>query len=120
MAFRAQARIGQDLCDGVFGRRRLLALVGARQRADVVGGVVIRDELQRVGDALSELSLPNRGHNEPRALQGVGLVILSRARAACVQETKPTRRFTEEPLWQKRSRAVRRATHTTKTFRKPR
>ena len=39
-----------------FAAGRLLALVGAAQRADVVERVVVGDELQRVGDALDQVS----------------------------------------------------------------
>jgi hypothetical protein len=35
----------------------LLALVGAAERAEIVGGVVVGDELERVGDALDEIRL---------------------------------------------------------------
>src|SRR5581483_818939 len=55
MAFRAHPRIGEDLRDRVLRRRRLLALVGAAERADVIGGVVIRNKLQRVRDALHQV-----------------------------------------------------------------
>jgi hypothetical protein len=57
MALRAHAGVGQDLRDGVLRRRRLLALVGTAERADIVGGVIVGDELQRVGDALDEIRL---------------------------------------------------------------
>jgi len=57
VAFRAHARIGEDLRDGVLGCGRLLALVRATERADVVDRVVVRDELQRVGNALNQIRL---------------------------------------------------------------
>jgi hypothetical protein len=57
VAFSAKARIGEDLRDGVLRRGRLLSLVRAAERADVVGRVVVGDELQRVGDALDEIRL---------------------------------------------------------------
>jgi len=61
VAFRAQAGVGEDLRDGIFRRGRLLALVGSAERADVVRGVVVGDELQRVGDALDEIRLLDGG-----------------------------------------------------------
>jgi hypothetical protein len=48
----AHLAVGQDLRDRVLGGGALLALVGAGQVGDVVGGVVVADVLQRVGDAL--------------------------------------------------------------------
>ena len=38
VAFGAHARVGQDLRDGVLGGGALLALIGAGQVGDVVGG----------------------------------------------------------------------------------
>src|SRR5689334_10222399 len=61
MAFGAQARVGEDLGDRVPRSGRLLALVGAPEGADVVGGVIVRDELQRVGDAADEIRFLNGG-----------------------------------------------------------
>ena len=60
MAFRAHARIGEDLRDRVLRRRRLLGVVGRAERLDVVERVVVGDELQRVGDALDEVLLADR------------------------------------------------------------
>src|SRR4030095_3478366 len=57
LAFRAHPRIGQNLCDGVLSRRRLLGRVGFAQRLDIVLRVVIRDVLQGVGDAVDEIAL---------------------------------------------------------------
>mgnify|MGYP000570658394 CR=1 FL=1 len=54
--------IGEDLCDGVLRRRRLLALVGGGEVLDVVDRVVVRDVLQRVGDGLDEVFLANDRH----------------------------------------------------------
>jgi len=51
----AHARIREDLGDRVLCRGRLLALVGAPERLQVVRRVVLRDELQRVRDALDEI-----------------------------------------------------------------
>ena len=62
-AFRAHARIGQDLRDRVLRRGRLLALVGAREVRDVVGGVVVGDELQGVRDALHEVRFTDQRRN---------------------------------------------------------
>src|SRR5688572_23953035 len=62
MALGAHARVGEDLRDRVLRRGRLLALIGAAQRADVVRRVVVGDELQRVGDALHEVGPLDRRH----------------------------------------------------------
>jgi hypothetical protein len=62
LALGAHARVGQDLRDGVLGRRALLALVGARQVGDVVGRVVVADVLQRGGDALDQVFGVEGGH----------------------------------------------------------
>ncbi|MCY1220494.1 hypothetical protein D9M72_325090 [compost metagenome] len=55
LAFGAHARIRQDLRHRVTRGRAFLALVGARQMADVIHGVVIADELDPVGDRLDEV-----------------------------------------------------------------
>jgi hypothetical protein len=57
MTFGAKARIGEDLRDSVLRCGRLLALVGAAERADIVDRVIVGDELQRVGNALNEIRL---------------------------------------------------------------
>src|SRR6185295_16043849 len=51
----------------------------AAKRLDVVARVVVGDELQRIGDALHQVVLPDRGHGG--ALQGLELMILSLWRA---------------------------------------
>ena len=58
----AQARVGQDLRHRVLSRGRLLERIGASQRVDVIERVVVGDVLQRVGDALHQVFLPDRGH----------------------------------------------------------
>jgi len=62
MTLGAHPRIDQDLGDGVLGRRRLFALIGRGQAADIVDRVVITDVLQRVGDRLDEVVLADGGH----------------------------------------------------------
>ena len=62
LALGAHARVGQDLRDRVARGRRLLALVGAAEVLDVIDRVVVRDELQRVGDALHEIRFTNGSH----------------------------------------------------------
>ena len=53
--------------------RALLALVGARQGAGCSRGVVVADELQRVGDALDEIVLANDGHRLGACMGGAAL-----------------------------------------------
>jgi hypothetical protein len=53
----AHLAVGEDLRDRVLGRRALLALVGAGQVGDVVGGVVVADVLQRGGDGFDQVGL---------------------------------------------------------------
>jgi len=59
-------RVGEDLRDCVLRRRRLLALVGAREVLDVIARMVSADVLQRVGDALDQVFLCDGGHVESR------------------------------------------------------
>ncbi len=62
-ALGAHARVHQDLRHGVLRRRRLLALIGLAQRTDVIQRMVVRDVLQRVGDALNEIFFLYGGHD---------------------------------------------------------
>ena len=59
MTFGAHARVHQDLLDRIFGRRAFLELVGPRHRGDEVRRVVVRNVLERVGDALNHIVLAN-------------------------------------------------------------
>ncbi len=68
--FGAHARIRQDLGDGVLCRGRLLARVGAAEVLDVVGGVVVGDELQGVSDALHEVGFTDQGPPRPHLITG--------------------------------------------------
>ena len=52
--------IGQNLPDGIFGRRALLPAVGLGQRLDEARGVVDRDILKRVGDTADNIFLADR------------------------------------------------------------
>jgi hypothetical protein len=61
-SLRTEARVGEDLGDGIARRRRFLQLVGLAQRVDVVRRMVIGDVLQGVGDAVDEILLPDRFH----------------------------------------------------------
>ena len=46
MAHGAHFAVGQNLCNGVFGRWALLAVVGGSQVRDEIGRVVVTDVLQ--------------------------------------------------------------------------
>jgi hypothetical protein len=63
MAFRAHARVHQDLHDSITRRGRLLLLIGPSQRFDEVDWVVVGDELQRVSNALDKIVLLDDGHD---------------------------------------------------------
>jgi hypothetical protein len=63
VALGAHPRVDQNLRDGVLGGRAFLALVGLRQRLDVIDGMVVADVLEGVGDALDEIFLANGGHD---------------------------------------------------------
>ena len=55
MPLRAHAAVGQDLGDGVLGRRALLCLIGFAERADIIHRMIIADELERVGYAVDQV-----------------------------------------------------------------
>src|SRR5690606_8715678 len=57
----AHLAVGQDLGDRILGRGALLALIGAGQVGDVVGGVVVADVLERGGDGFDQVGLADRG-----------------------------------------------------------
>src|SRR5207248_6450519 len=84
------------------------------QRADIVGRVVIGNELQRVGDALNQMLTLDSGHvccsirRARTPLQGVDLVILL------------TRILEEESSWNKTGRAARRRSGRTPRCPRPR
>src|SRR5690606_33644515 len=56
------ARVHQNLRHGILGRRVFLTLVGFVHGADKVHGVVIRDVLQGISDALDHVVLANHRH----------------------------------------------------------
>jgi hypothetical protein len=58
----AHARVDQDLGDRVTRGGRLFAQVGLVHGLDEVDGVVVRDELQGVGNALNQVVLLDHGH----------------------------------------------------------
>ena len=62
VALGAHPRVDQNLRDGVLGGRAFLALVGLRQRLDVIDRMVVADVLEGVGDALDKVFLANGGH----------------------------------------------------------
>ena len=58
----AHARVDQDLGDGVTRSRRLFTQIGLVHGLDEIDGVVVRNELQGVGDALNQVVLLDHGH----------------------------------------------------------
>ena len=62
MAESAHLAVGQDLRDGIFGRRALLALVGTGQVRNEISGVVVADVLQSGSDRFNQVVLADRGH----------------------------------------------------------
>ena len=85
MALGAHARVDEDLRDRVLRRGRGLALVRLVEVLQVVGRVVVRDELERVGDGLDEIFLLDDGHE---AASDDGVV---RERGAGNSRLKPAR-----------------------------
>ena len=66
MPLGTHSAVGQYLRDGVFGCWRLLGLISVAQRADIIHGVEVTDILQRVGDALDQISIADDyGHIGP-------------------------------------------------------
>ncbi|OIQ77859.1 hypothetical protein GALL_404420 [mine drainage metagenome] len=61
-AFGAHAAVGEDLRNRVLGGGALFARVGLGEVGDVVGRVVVADELQRRGDAFHQVGLAYHGH----------------------------------------------------------
>src|SRR5690606_25769829 len=88
MTFGAHARIGQDLGDGIFGRRTFLALIGARQMFDVISRVIKTDELYGVCDRLNQIAffdngshvacwqIKKAGRKRPAGILGTGWIYL--------------------------------------------
>ena len=62
MTFGRHARVGQDLRNGVPGRRRFLAFVSFAERLDEIERVVVADVLKSIGDALDQVFLFNGSH----------------------------------------------------------
>jgi len=70
MTLGGHARIREDLRDCILRSRRLLALVGVAERADVVERMVVADVLEGVGDALDQVFLADRGHDGSIGISG--------------------------------------------------
>jgi hypothetical protein len=70
MTLGAHARVRQDLRDRILRGRALLELIGTAQRLDVVHRVVVRDVLQRVGDAVDQILLLDDAHDSRTFLAG--------------------------------------------------
>src|SRR5690606_2694603 len=64
MPFGTHARVGQNLRDGVFGRRTFFAFVGTGKMLDVVGGVIKTDELYGVCDRLYQVTFFDKGGHD--------------------------------------------------------
>ena len=62
MTFGGHARVDEDLRHRVLRRGRFLPLIGGPQVANVIGRVVIADELEGVGHRGDEVFLSNRRH----------------------------------------------------------
>ncbi len=62
MASGAHARVDQNLGNRVAGSRRFFTQVGLVHGLDEIDGVVVRDELQGIGDALNQVVLLDHGH----------------------------------------------------------
>ena len=72
VALGAQARVGEDLRDRILRGRRPFAFVGAAERLDVVARVVVRNELQGIGDALYQMLAADDGHCRGKCGEGCG------------------------------------------------
>jgi hypothetical protein len=62
MTLRAQARVGEDLGDGIAGGRGLFVPICFAKRLDVIEGMVVGNKLERVGYAVDDVPLSNHGH----------------------------------------------------------
>src|SRR5690606_34117440 len=62
MTCSAHARVDQDLRHGIARGRRLFTQVGFVHRLNEVDGMVVRNELQSVSDALNQVVLLDHGH----------------------------------------------------------
>ncbi len=71
MALGTEARVGEDLRDRVLRRGRRLGFIGTAQCLDIIERVIIGNVLQRVGDALDQIFLPDRGHGPGVASGGL-------------------------------------------------
>ncbi len=68
LAERRHARVGEDLRHGVPRRRALLARMGRGEVLDIIRGMVMRDILQRAGDALDQILLADQGHERQASI----------------------------------------------------
>ena len=64
MANGAHFAVGQNLSDGVFGCGALLAVVGAGQMRDEIGGVVVTDVLQCGCNGFNQVFLFDQGGHQ--------------------------------------------------------
>jgi len=62
VAHGAHARVDQYLCHGIFGRFRLLAIVGFFYCFDKIGRVIVRNILQSICNTLNNILLTNSSH----------------------------------------------------------
>src|SRR5690606_29426887 len=71
VAHGAHAGVDQNLRHGIFGRLVLLALPGLVDSLNEINGMVIRDELQRIGDAVDQVLLTNHGWHSSFSINNV-------------------------------------------------
>ena len=69
MTLRAHARVREDLRNGVASGGRLLVPIRFAKGLDVIERMVVRDELECVGDAVDDVLLSNHGHGVSRTFR---------------------------------------------------
>src|SRR5580698_9141984 len=72
MSFGAHARIGEYLRNGIARGGTLFPVVRTAHGLNEIGGVVVGNVLQGVGDAGNHIGLANHGHGEPSSKDELG------------------------------------------------